>query len=136
MAHLIFIIVSLALLVGFYFLVWYEKAHAVRALARERAHLDRQVERIAFIIAHVNLGAFLKEETGRIVARVGHDVAQFSLLVVRAVERLLTRLVRYLRIRRMNDDRAPRESAREFVRTLADFKGHLEATRPEMPPLQ
>jgi hypothetical protein len=56
----------------------------------------------------------------------------FSLLAVRAIERFLTRIVRSLRTRH-SADIVPHENAREFVKTLSDFKGHLEETRPDVP---
>lgn len=130
MTHLVFILISLALLVGFFVLTNYEARHGRRVLALKRKDFDRHIERIEFIIRHVNLSAFLRDEARRVATRLGHDSAHLSLLVVRAVERLLTRLVRHLRTRSTLDTTPPRESMREFVKTLSDFKGHLEATRP------
>lgn len=132
MTYLIFLLVSLLLLVGFLIAVNYETRRGVRLYAEQRARLDEQVERIEFIVAHVDLGAFLHGEVRRLVGRIGHDVVHISLLTVRAIERVLTRLVRHLRAKNEMDP-APRESTREFVKTLSDFKEHLEATRPEMP---
>jgi hypothetical protein len=40
-----------------------------------------------------------------------------------------------LRTRQAMEAAAPRETTREFVKTLSDFKGQLESTRPEMPEL-
>ncbi|MBI2410156.1 hypothetical protein HYV30_03920 [Candidatus Kaiserbacteria bacterium] len=136
MGYFIFILISLALLAGFHCLVWYENRRTVRVLETHRTLLDRQVERVEFILTHVDLAAFAKEEAGRLAARIGHDLARLSLIAIRAVERILTRFVRDLRTRHLGEDYArPRESAREFVKTLSNFKDHLEATRPEMPPL-
>lgn len=101
----------------------------MRLFAIQRTRFDEYIERIEFILTHINLGAFLQDEARRLTARVGHDIAHLSLIAVRAAERVLTRLVRYLRIRHEADTQ-PRESVREFVKTLSDFKGDLEATRP------
>jgi len=132
MANLIFILVTLTLLIGFFALSEYETQRGTRMFARSRARLDENVERVEFIMTHVNFGSFLREEVLRITHRVVHSAVHFSLQAVRATERLLTNLVRYLRTKQ-SVDTVPHENAREFVKTLSDFKGHLEATRPDVP---
>jgi hypothetical protein len=132
MLPLVFIVVSFALLAGFVALAGYEAKKGVRFYADRRARLDSQVERIEFILAHIDLGAFIHNEVRGFVSRLGHDIVHVSLLSVRAVERLLTRVVRHQHAQK-EADAAPVESTREYVKTLSDFKEHLEATRPEMP---
>jgi len=132
MSYLIFILSSLALLVGFLLLTGYEERKGMRLFAHQRARLDENVERVEFILAHVDFGSFLREELHHLISRVVHDIAHFSLQGVRAVERFLTHLVRYLRAEHAVDI-TPHENAREFVKTLSDFKGHLEATHPKVP---
>jgi len=83
-----------------------------------------------FILENVDLGAFLRDEVRNAANRIGHAIANLSLQAVRATERLLTRVVRYLRVRH-EVSAAPRESTREFVKTLSDFKENLKA--PEVP---
>jgi len=68
----------------------------------------------------------------RLVGLVSHGIALLFLQGVRLAERLLTRLVRHLR-REHVAETAPRENAREFVKTLADFKETLKETAPEVP---
>lgn len=133
MAYLIFIISTIVLLGGFIGLVAYETQHSVRLFAHARTRLDLLITRIEFIRAHVDLKAFLREETSRIVQRVVHDAVHASLRAVRAIERLLTRLIRSLRAEQRTITAVPRGQVREFVRTLSDFKGHLETTRPNVP---
>lgn len=132
MAYLIFILASLALLAGFFALTWYEERRGARVCADVREDLDRRVARVEFILAHVDLAAFARDEVRRAASRIGHDVVHLSLQAVRAVERLLTRLIRYFHTRHAVDV-APRETARPFVKTLSDFKDRLKATRPEVP---
>jgi hypothetical protein len=74
----------------------------------------------------------LSELTRHFAERVAHDSVHISLLAVRAVERLLTRAVRHLRAEH-SVSAPPRESSREFVQTLSDFKEQLKATPPEVP---
>ncbi|MFA5998260.1 MAG: hypothetical protein WC814_02640 [Candidatus Paceibacterota bacterium] len=135
MGNLIFLLITLALLGGFVALTEYEARRGARVFARERAHLDRNVERIEFVLRHIDLAAFLRDEVRRLAGRVGHDIAHLSLQTVRNAERLLTRLVRHLRSRHEVES-APRESTRAFVKTLSDFKGRLKATHPEISDIQ
>ena len=135
MTYLISIFATIALLGGFVMLTSYEARRGVRLFAAPRARLDRNIERIEFVLENVDLGAFLRDEIRRFISRLGHDLAHLSLQVVRATERLLTRLVRYLRSRHAVDT-VPRESTREFVKTLSDFKGRLKATHPEISDIQ
>ncbi|HQT82987.1 MAG TPA: hypothetical protein PLW99_02465 [Candidatus Paceibacterota bacterium] len=131
MAYLIFVLVALVLLGGFFLLTRYETEHGVRFFAPLRARLDRNAERLAFVLAHVDLAAFLRDEVRRLMHRLGHDAVHLSLQAVRAVERVLTRLIRHFHTRHAIDV-APRETARPFVKTLSDFKGRLKATHPEI----
>jgi hypothetical protein len=130
-AYLIAILVSLALLIGFVVLTRYEARLGRHFFATERAELDKSAKRIAFIIEHVDLAAFVQDEVHHAANTVGHTVANLSLQMVRAVERLLTRVVRHLRIRNEGMS-APRENAREFVKTLSEFKETINATHPEV----
>ena len=132
MARLIFICITFALLAGFFVLVHYEARRGVRLGASYRARLDEHVERIEFILAHIDLATFLRDEARHFVSRIGHDSVHILLLVVRAVERLLTRVIRHQHAKRIIDAE-PVENTREFVKTLSDFKEQLDATRPQMP---
>lgn len=131
MGHLIFILITLGLLAGFFVLTNYESRRGVRVLAEKRDRLDKNVEHIEFILQNVDLGAFVRDEVRRLIARISHDIAHLSLQAVRAAEHLLTRLVKHLRSRH-EIDIAPRGNVREFVKTLSDFKDGLKATHPEV----
>jgi hypothetical protein len=130
-AYLVFVLVTLALLVGFVALTQYETRHGVRFFAAERGRFDAFVGHIEFIVEHVDLLAFVRDEVHHAVTRVGHEIAHFTLQAVRAAERLLTRVVRHLRTKH-EEEVAPRETAREFVKTLSDFKETLDAKHPEI----
>jgi hypothetical protein len=109
-----------------------ESYRGVRLFEARRSAFDAFVGRLEFIAAHVDLVAFARDESLHIGRTVAHDIAHGSLQSVRATERFLTRVVRHLRSQR-SLPAEPRESSREFVKTLSDFKGHLTAHRPEMP---
>jgi len=134
-AHLAAVLLSLALLAGFVALTRYETRRGSRFFAAKRAKLDTDIERVEFIVAHVDLPAFVRDEVHHALARIGHAIAHLSLQAVRATERLLTRLVRHLRSR-TEVAAAPRENAREFVKTLSDFKDTLQATHPDIDSLE
>ncbi len=135
MANLLFILTTYLLLVGFFVLSSYENRRGVRLFSGFRTRLDQDVRKIELILEHVDLGAFLLDELRRLIARLGHDIAHLSLLVVRAAERLLTRTVRHFRTKHAVDV-VPRESTRGYVKTLSDFKDRLKATRPDIPDIQ
>ena len=131
MTPLIFILVTFAFLSGFFVLTDYEVRRGVRFFAPQRVRFDHTVERIEFIVKRVDFGAFLRDEVRRMLAWLSHAIVHLSLQTVRAVERLLTRLIRYLRSRQVVDT-TPRGNVREFVKTLSDFKSRLKATHPEI----
>ena len=129
MMYLSVVTASLILLGGFVVLVGYESRRGVRFFADRRSQLDVLVTRLAFIYTHIDFSAFFKSELRRLIARTSHAAATSTLTFVRAAERFLTRVVRSLRIRQTVEAR-PRVSAREFVRTLSEFKGQLQVARP------
>lgn len=131
MGYLIFVLATFAFLVGFFVLTNYEKRHGARFCEKQRARLDHSVERIIFVSEHVNFSEFLRDEMRHFVGHIGHSVVHFSLIGTRVVERVLTNLVRRLRTH-PEIDTAPRETAREFVKTLSEFKDGLNATHPEI----
>lgn len=122
---------AIGLLIGFVALSDYEVRRGARFFASFRTRLDQRVEQVEFIITHVDFGSFVRSEILRIGSIIGHDIVHISLQVVRITERLLTRLVRYFRTKHAIDP-SPRESTREFVKTLSDFKGGLKSTHPDI----
>ncbi|MFZ2500605.1 MAG: hypothetical protein WAW90_01295 [Minisyncoccia bacterium] len=135
MVYLVVVLISLTLLVGFVLLTQYEDHRSQRFFAAERALLDTNIERAKFIVKHVDFAAFARDEIHHAVSRVGHVIAHISLQVVRIAERLLTRAVRHLRIKN-ESNAAPRENAREFVKTLTDFKDELPAPHSDISDIQ
>jgi hypothetical protein len=109
--HAILILIPFALLVLFIALANYEERRGSRLiLAGSRYALDRKAMRAAFIIKHVDWGAFLWELTRSSSERLLHDLAHSTLIGVRFVERQLTSVVRVLRARR-DDPLLPRKTA-------------------------
>jgi len=131
MIQLTLILLSLVLAVGFGVMLTYESRSGARLFGAERSALDARVDHAVFILTHIDFVAFVREEGKHLLARIGHDSAHLVLQSVRAVERLLTRIVRALRAHRAQREEAPRETSRAFVKTLSDFKGDLAASRPK-----
>ena len=100
MAFLIAIAVSFLLLGGFLALVRYEAGHGVRFFGPMRSRFDARVEKAAFVARHVDWSAVIAHAVRSLSARIVHDVAHATLIIVRILERLLTRIVRYLRASR------------------------------------
>lgn len=135
MAYLFFMLFTLALLAGFVVLVEYESRRSARFFSDARTRLDAQVQHLGFVFTHVDFSAFVRDEAHHQANRAGHAIVEYTLRAVRAIERTLTRFVRYLRTRHAFDVR-PRGNAREFVKTLSAFKGQLKATHPEPSDIQ
>jgi len=130
MTYLIAVLVSVALLVGFSILTFFESRNSVRLFRAPRERFDAAVAHTEFIVTHIDLLAFVRETFRQGMNRTGHVLAHFSLQAVRAIERVLTRLVRHFRTH-PDVPVVPRESSREFVKTLSDFKDNLKTTHPD-----
>ncbi len=127
--------------IGAFLLLWaaflgvtvYEKRRGARFFERVRAGLDKRVNRLLFIMEHVDFNSFIKEQARLISLKLAHDIAHLSLLVVRSSERLLTRLVKNLRSR--HEVPVVEGAPRAFVKAMTDFKQQLSTTRPSLPDL-
>jgi len=130
MAYLIFLAVSILLFAGFLALTAYESRRGSRVLERARAAFDARLERVSFITTHVDLPAYLRDLVRVLAARIAHDLIHASLVVVRFLERLLTRAVRTLRAERVTLAEAERaRQTSEFVSQMRDLKDELRSAR-------
>lgn len=100
MVYIVLVGISSMLLGGFLLLTGFERGRGLRVAGSFRNALDAKVARAAFIAKHVDWGAFVKHLSGTVLERVAHDIAHTVLLLVRTIERTLTRAVRSLRERR------------------------------------
>ncbi len=133
MIYLTLVTISVALLAGFLALTAREVKTGKRMFSGARERLDREAARIFFIVAHVDLAAFLRDVTQQVGKRIAHDAAHLSLVIVRFIERLLTRAVRALRAHQ-GQAQATQTSTSPFVRSMSDLKQKLrngtDATGP------
>jgi len=124
MTYLILIIVSIALFAGFLLLTRFEKKRGLRVAGMLRNKLDARTSRAVFIVSHVDWSAFVKHIVVTSAERIAHDIAHATLLIVRTLERLLTRAVKYLREKRG----APAiTETDEPLRPLARAASHLRS---------
>ena len=122
---------TIALFASFLVLTLYEARGGFRLFAQWRARLDARISRIAFILTNVDFESFLREQVQILALQVAHDVAHYALLFIRAIERLLTRVVKYFRV---THDIPPvrSESTRPFVKAMSDFKQQLQGAHPTL----
>ena len=99
MSYLIAIGVSFLAFGLFLVLTAVEGKTGKRMLRGTRENFDAKVARVAYIIRHVDWGAFVTHTAKALAERIAHDVVHGVLLAVRSTERVLTRLIRVLRER-------------------------------------
>lgn len=129
MLYLAIFIVALVLFFGFLALTAYEGKRGSRVFASGRASLDAKVSETTGALKHVDFSAFLWHLVRDVTSRIVHDVAHVSLIVVRWLERFLTRIVRYLR-GKTSVATVPTEGNRSaFVETITYFKKTLRRSK-------
>lgn len=100
MIYFLFLPAALVLFVLFSVLTALEAKSGTRLFGAARTKFDARVERAAFVLQHVDWGAFVNDVARTGFERALHDIAHGTLMIVRFIERILTRTVRYLRARR------------------------------------
>lgn len=127
MPYLIAILAAALLFFGFLLVTVYEAERGRRFFAASRYRLDTKVAHALFVIEHVDWSAFTAHLTRTTLTTLAHDIAHGSLIVVRGTERVLTRAVRALRMRR--DDAAALPPPVKPAHAAA-----VETTVTELPP--
>ena len=130
MIYLISIVGSIALFAGFLALTRFEHARGTRYMSVRRERLDAVTGRALFIVRNVDFASLVRAEMTRALRRVSHILIAASLQGIRAVERVLTRLIRRLRAEGgVQHVRPDRPSGRQFISALTDFKARLSSHR-------
>jgi hypothetical protein len=124
MIYLILLALSIVLFVGFFALTVVEAQTGRRMFGLSRKKFDKNVGRVFFIIEHVDWSGFIAHLVQSVAARVAHDIAHWTLMTVRFLERQLTTVVRTLRNQRPNL-LAPKPSR---TSPLTQVSGYLQAT--------
>ena len=121
---------SFVLFFGFLALTAIEAKRGARFLAPVRSSLDAKVSRAAGALKHVDFSAFLWHLGKDVGGRLIHDVAHILLIVVRSVERFLTRIVKYLRAKVHAPTATPPEGRTSaFIETISYFKKTLRRSK-------
>lgn len=131
MEYLIAILGTVFLFAGFLVLASYEQRRGSRYFEAERSRLDRFTRRVSFIFEHVDFASFLRHLVVSTAEIVAHELIRLVLLAVRSLERLLTRAVKYLRLRHTSPEGVTTAPASPFVATIATFKHRLRKEREE-----
>ncbi|MDB5189385.1 MAG: hypothetical protein JWL82_342 [Parcubacteria group bacterium] len=132
MSYLIFVAASGILLVSFLLATWLETRQGVRLFARPRRKLDKQVARVSYVVMHIDWAAFFAHVVQSAAERIAHDVVHTTLLIVRATERTLTRVIRSLRERVAISapDEKPVEGS-QLIATIVRFRKNLRREKKE-----
>lgn len=129
MAYLIAIALSLIAFGGFLLVTAFEQDRGIRIFRRQREQLDERAARLSFVVTHVDWSAFLAHLTKEGLERLLHDVAHTSLMIVRMLERELTRAVRAIRARRGLGLEDSRERPSPVTRTMRYLRTAVRTTR-------
>lgn len=129
MMYLALFVTALVLFFGFLGMTALERNRGSRFFAPMRANLDAKVSRVAKGLEHVDFSAFLWHLARDVGGKLVHDVAHISLIVVRSLERFLTRIVRYLRGKVPAPATPPEGKGSAFVETITYFKKTLRRSR-------
>lgn len=133
MPYLISILAASLLFFGFLSLTLVEARRGARLFARFRYRLDARVSRAQFLFEHIDWGAFTAHLTRTSIETLAHDMAHGTLLLVRSLERGLTRFVRALRMRR-DSALPPREpDAPRLTGAVTYLKQNLQRSRKSPP---
>jgi len=125
----VFIGLSFILLASYVCLVAFETSSGVRVLSTTRSKLDRYVERVTFLLKHVDFGSFFSHLFKDIFERVIHDILHAALFVVRFIERILTRGIKEIRARIAPRGVPADEKRSTFVETISYFKKTLRKSK-------
>jgi hypothetical protein len=132
MSYLIIILVLLLLLSCFVAWSWLETAKGFRLLSGPRSRLDRQVSRTSYVIRHIDWAAFFAHLARSSAERIAHDLVHTTLLVVRAVERMLTRNIRTLRERvAASTEGGPPVEGSQLIATIVRFRKSFKREQPK-----
>ncbi len=128
MLYLTILLAAILLFLGFIILVAAEGKRGIRFLEDNRARLDTQVARALFVASHIDWSAFTKHLIREGAERAAHDAAHAILVLVRFLERMLTRAVRALRERRSGIAPVPHTNS-TFDTMIAKLKSAVHHSR-------
>lgn len=99
MSYLLAILISGSILLGFVLILAIERGRGVRFFPITRKRLDARVARLFYIVEHVDWGAFFSHVLKLTIDKIAHDIVHGTLIVIRGIEKYLTKAIRLLRSR-------------------------------------
>jgi|JI10StandDraft_1071094.scaffolds.fasta_scaffold432306_1 hypothetical protein len=121
--------VFFVLLAGFTALCKAENALNKRVFGALRRKFDKYVERIQFLLDHVDFGSFIIHLFKDMFDRFVHFILHLALSSVRFVERLLTRGLKVMRSRIAPPGIPQSQKRSTFVETMSYFKSTLHKNK-------
>lgn len=129
---LIIIILSVSALLLYVVVLIIEHKRGGRFFESLRARLDSKVSRLSYGIGHIAWGPFFGHMLKLSIERIAHDIVHGVLLIVRTIERTLTRAIRVLRERLAYRSNSIGASGRfELTRTVQRFRKTLKGDRDD-----
>lgn len=129
MSYFIITSIAVGLLLLYVVVLVIERKRGKRFFSESRARFDARVSRVLYIIKHIDWGAFFGHLFKLSLEKVAHDIVHGTLLMVRTMERTLTKAIRALRERLAHRGASPL-SPDEFQLTklIRRFKKKVEPT--------
>lgn len=124
MSYLLSTLITGALLMLFFVIVVIERRRGHRYFDTVRRKLDADTSRMFYVLEHVDWPAFFAHITKVSLERIAHDMVHGTLILIRAVEKSLTRAIRVLRERVAHQDGVKvegfqlKETMRQFRKSL------------------
>ncbi len=128
MSYLLGTSITLALVLLFVVILIIERSREQKFFPKTRARLDARVERALYILEHIDWGAFFGHVLKLSLEKIAHDIVHGVLLLVRTIERGLTRAIRVLRERlAYRSDSPEARDGFELTKTIQRFRKNLRS---------
>jgi hypothetical protein len=127
MSYLLGTIITFAAVLLFLGVLLVERARERKFFPSLRTRLDTRVERTLYIVEHIDWGAFFGHVLKLSLEKIAHDIVHGVLLVVRTLERSLTRAIRVLRERlAYRSDSSQSLEGFELTKTIQRFRKNMK----------
>ena len=127
MSYFIATSVSFGALLLFVVILVIERKRGKTFFPRTRGRFDTNVARAVYVVNHIDWGAFFGHVLKLSLEKIAHDIVHGVLLMVRTVERSLTRAIRVLRERlAYRSDSSEATDGFELTKTIQRFRKNIK----------
>jgi hypothetical protein len=127
MSYLLGTVITFAVVLLFVVVLIVERTRERKFFPTIRARFDARVERAIYIVEHIDWGAFFGHVLKLSLEKIAHDIVHGVLLMVRTVERSLTRAIRVLRERlAYRSDSSQASEGFELTKTIQRFRKNMK----------